>query len=234
MINSSITYLRNSDELAKTILIGGVLSILSILLIPAFIVSGYLVRVLRSAIAGEAAAPAFGEWGELFVDGLKAFVIAFVYGLVPAVVGFVLVGGSVIATFSTESGSAGLIGGVGLLFGLAVSVVLGLAAWYLIPAATANFATTGRLSAGFDIGALRPVVTSKRYATGWLLALGVVVLAGIVAGMLNVIPVLGTIVGVFVSFAASVVAYHIIGRTWADLQPIAMRDNGMIDDQPVV
>jgi hypothetical protein len=232
MISSSITYLRNSDELVKTILIGGVLSILSILLIPAFIVSGYLVRVLRSAIAGEAAAPTFGEWGELFVDGLKAFVIAFVYGLVPAVVGFVLVGGSVIATFSTESG-AGLLGGVGLLFGLAVSVVLGLAAWYLIPAATANFATTGRLSAGFDIGALRPVVTSKRYATGWLLALGVIVLAAIVAGMLNVIPVLGTIVGVFVSFAASVVAYHIIGRTWADLQPIVMRDNGMIDDRPV-
>ena len=233
MVSDSITYLRNSDELAKTILIGGVLSILSVLLVPAFVVSGYLVRVLRSAIDGEATAPAFGEWGELFVDGLKAFVIAFVYGLVPMIAAFVLVGGSLVATFSTESG-AGLLGGVGLLFGLAVSVVLGLAAWYLIPAATANFATTGRLSAGFDVGALRPVVTSRSYATGWLLALGVVVLAAVVAGVLNAVPVLGTIVGVFVSFAASVVAYHVIGRTWADLQPIATRDNGAVDDQPVV
>jgi len=56
-ISESITYLRNSDEVVKTVLIGGVLSTLSFLLIPAFIVSGYLVRVLQRTMNGNDEAP---------------------------------------------------------------------------------------------------------------------------------------------------------------------------------
>jgi hypothetical protein len=73
MISKSITYLRNSDEVAKTVLIGGVPSILSFLLIPAFIVSGYLVRVLQRTMAGNDEAPVFDDWEQLLIDGLKAF-----------------------------------------------------------------------------------------------------------------------------------------------------------------
>ena len=51
MISKSITYLRHSDEVVKTVLIGGILSILNFLLIPAFVISGYLVRVLQRTLA---------------------------------------------------------------------------------------------------------------------------------------------------------------------------------------
>lgn len=231
MISDSITYLRNSDEVVETVLIGGVLSILSFLLVPLFIVLGYLVRVLRRTMNGDDEAPVFEDWETLLIDGLKAFAITLVYGFVPAVVGFVLVGGGVAAALSGDSGA--LIGGLSILVGGLLSLALALAAWYVIPAATANFAETGRLASGFDIDTLRPVLLSGTYATGWLLALGVLVAGGVVVSVLNVVPVLGAIVGVFVSFYATVAAYYIIGHTWADLHPVETRSEEAVTDQPV-
>lgn len=231
MISESISYLRNSDEAVKTVLVGGLLSIMSFLLIPAFVVSGYLVRVLRETMDGNDKAPVFEDWGTLLIDGLKAFAIAFVYGLIPAVVGFVLIGGGIVATFSGDAGA--LIGGTSILIGGLLSLILGLAAWYVIPAATANFAETGRLSAGFDVGTLRPILLSGTYATGWLMALGVIVLGGIIVSVLSVVPVIGTLVGVFVSFYATVAAYYIIGHIWADLRSVETHREGVIDEQPV-
>jgi len=55
---------------------GGFLGLLGIFLVPFLFVYGYLVRVLRVVIAGETeTAPMFEDWGELFADGLSAFVI---------------------------------------------------------------------------------------------------------------------------------------------------------------
>lgn len=230
MISESITYLRNSNEIVKTVLIGGLLSLLSFLLIPAFIVLGYFVRVLQRTMDGNDEAPIFEDWESLLVDGLKAFAIMLVYGLVPAMVGFVLVGGGIMAALSGDVGS--LIGGASILFGVLLSLVLGLAAWYIIPAATANFAETGRLSDGFDVGTLRPVLLSGIYATGWLMALGVIVLGGIVVSLLSLVPVIGALAGVFVSFYAAVAAYYIIGHTWADLRTAETRRERVVDKQP--
>lgn len=231
MISESISYLRNSDDVVKTVLIGGLLTIVSFLLIPAFIVAGYLVRVLQRTMNGNDEAPVFEDWESLLVDGLKAVAITLVYGLIPAIVGFVLVGGGFVAALSGDTGA--LIGGASILFGMLLSLILGLAAWYIIPAATANFAETGRLSDGFDFGTLRPVLLSRTYATGWLMALGVIVLGGIVVSLLNVVPFIGALVGVFVSFYATVAAYYIIGHTWADLRAVEIRHEGVSDEQPM-
>ncbi|EMA52458.1 MULTISPECIES: DUF4013 domain-containing protein [Halococcus] len=237
MISDALNYLRNSDDALVTVLIGGLLSVFGFLLIPVFFVNGYLVRVLRRTAAGDETAPVFDDWGRMGIEGLKATVIAIVYGFVPFVVGAVLVGGSAVAIAtggSVDGGSAAVGAGVlGLLVGLAITFVLGLAAWYVIPAATANFAERGTLAAAFDFGTLRPILFSGAYATGWLLALGVIVGGGIIAGAFNaVIPILGAVPGLFVSFYASVAAYYVIGRTWADLRTVETRETA--DEQPAV
>ncbi|WP_049899344.1 DUF4013 domain-containing protein [Halococcus agarilyticus] len=237
MISDALNYLRNSDDALVTVLIGGLLSVFGFLLVPVLFVNGYFVRVLRRTAAGDETAPVFDDWGRMGIEGLKATVIALVYGLVPLVVGAVLIGGSVVAIAtggSVDGGSAALGAGiVGLLVSLAITFVLGLAAWYVIPAATANFAERGTFAAGFDFGTLRPVLFSGAYATGWLLALGVIVLGGIVAGAFNaVIPILGAVPGLFVSFYATVAAYYLIGRTWRNLRPVETRE--VTDEQPAV
>lgn len=210
-IADAITYPTEDDEWLKTVLIGGVLSIFGFLLIPTILVYGYVVRVLRHSLAGEAAPPRFDDWGGLLVDGLKAAVVGFVYMLIPAAVGAVAVGGSLaaIATGSRSGAAAGL---GALALGALLTFVLALLFGYVAVVAVVNFAHEGDLGAGFDVGTIKHVALSGDYAVPWALSVAVFVGAGLVVGVLNVVPILGTLVGAFVLFYAQVAA----ARLWAD------------------
>ncbi|ELK50823.1 hypothetical protein D320_16325, partial [Haloferax sp. BAB-2207] len=86
MISESLNYLRNGEDWVKTVLIGGVLGLLSVLIVPTFLVIGYLLRVVRATMKGDEEPPVFDDWGEMAIDGVKGFAIAFVYALVPAII----------------------------------------------------------------------------------------------------------------------------------------------------
>lgn len=206
-IEDSLTYPTEGDDWLVTVLIGGVLTFLSLLVVPMFLVSGYLVRAIRANLDGEPEPPAFGGWGELFVDGIKAAVIGFVYMLVPLIVMSVTVGGAVLAM--ATGGEAGAVVGIGgMLLGLLLSFVLSLLFGYLSAVGLVNFAREERLGAAFDVGVLRDVGLDTGFAVPYLVSVGVLVVAGIVAS----IPVIGFFLGVFVSFYALIVA----ARLWSD------------------
>jgi hypothetical protein len=240
MITESINYLRESEDVFKTVFVGGILLLLGFLLVPTFTVVGYLLRVLRRTEAGDDEAPTFDSVDdaiEMTVDGLKGFVIAFAYGIVPALVGGVLVGGAVFSFVlggaTDSSGFLGL-GFLGLVIGVLVSLVLGLIAAYIIPAALANYAHEDTIGAGFAFGTLGSVLATGTYAKGWLMSLAVVVLGGIVLSILSVVPLLGTVVGVFVQFYFLVAAYYIIGQTWEQLVTVEMPEGDTPSEQPAV
>jgi hypothetical protein len=78
IISDSIKY--PSSDWGK-ILILGVIMIASILIVPIFLVYGYLFRIIKATLAGLDELPEFDEIGEMFVDGLKIFVVAIVYAI---------------------------------------------------------------------------------------------------------------------------------------------------------
>lgn len=170
MFEEAVNYPRNSDDATTTILIGGVLGVLSVLVIPTVLVAGHLVRVLRESM--DETPPVFDEWGDLLVDGLKVAVVAFAYSLLAIVV------------FTVTVGAA---------------------------AASANFVGTDRLGAAFAVGDLRAVLFDGDHAVGWLVALVLMLVAGVVAAALDVIPFLGFVAGAFVIFYASVAATYVYG-----------------------
>ncbi len=208
MLNDAITYPKDGTDARKTILIGGVLTILSVLLVPIAFVTGYVVRVIRAVNAGDRQPPVFDEWGELFVDGLKGIAIMLAYFLVPAiaVAGFVAVGAALGSTAVA-------------VLGALVALPLWLAAWYVGSVGFLNFAVTGRLGAAFEFGTLRPILTSGTFATAWLIGLGILVLGGLVTGMIGLIPIVG-LLGAFVGFYATVAAAYCYARGFADATPI--------------
>lgn len=235
MIEESLKYLRSSEEWVKTVLIGGVMLLFGFLLVPLFIVVGYYVRVLRGTMHDEDEPPVFDDWGTMLVDGLKGFAIYLVYGLVPAIIGvtiaFIGIGGAI----AGDSGVAGAIGSLVALVGLLVALVLGLAAAYVIPAALANFVEKDDVMAGFAFGELRAVITTKAYAMGWLTAFALLFGAGILTSVLSVVPFIGTVIGVFVTFYAAVAAFYVIGHTWADVHPVDLHEEDeMPGQQPAV
>ncbi|MFC6724278.1 DUF4013 domain-containing protein, partial [Halobium palmae] len=123
MLTDSLDYLREGDDWVKTLLIGGVLGLLVVLVVPMFVVYGYLMRVLRIRMRGEETVPEFDDWGEMTVDGLKAFVVAFVYGVVPAILGAVFVVFGVLGLVGGGNADSGLLAGLGTL-GILLGVLL--------------------------------------------------------------------------------------------------------------
>lgn len=221
MFEDALRYPWTGDDRLETIVVGGVLGLLGMLVVPMFLVFGYLVRVVRRVGEGDEAPPSFDDWGELLVDGLKAFVVVLVYGLVPA---FVLTVAALAlflpVTVVEETGpgatasSGTLIDPVGLVVALAVVVLalgLTLVALYLLPAGVAALARTGRLGAAFSPSQLRRIGLSGRYATGWLVAVGISILASVAAGVLAA-TVVGAVLVPFVNFYGNVAGAYAIGR----------------------
>lgn len=222
MIGEAINYLRESDDAVRTVIIGGILSLFAFLIVPLFAIAGYLVRVLDRTANGDDEAPVFDDWGDLIVDGAKASAIAFVYALVPAVVlaAFALSSGLLGATGNDVLGA---IGGIWAVLGTVLGLALVLGVAYVVPAAVANFAEKRTLAAGFEIDTLRRVLVDRTYATGWLMAFLVIVAGSVVSGLLNVVPVIGTVASAFVGFYVAVAAYYIIGHTWGEIRHVPVR-----------
>ncbi|MEF8856427.1 MAG: DUF4013 domain-containing protein [Haloplanus sp.] len=223
MITNSLDYLRTSDDWMKTVLIGGLLTLLGFFVVPTILVAGYLVRVLRATMHGDETPPRFDDWGPLAGDGVRAFIIAVVYGLVPAVL---IAGTAALATAAVGPGprSGLVVGGVTVVGGL-LALVGSLLVAYVLPAALANYAEQGSVRAGFAVRDLRPVLTSGTYATAWATGFVVVLGGAVVAGLLNVVPVLGTVAGAFVGFYAITAAYYIVGHAWGDVRGLELHDD---------
>ncbi|PHQ38760.1 hypothetical protein DJ69_10635 [Halorubrum persicum] len=108
-----------------------------------------------------------------------------------------------------------------LLLLVVVALVVSLAGTYVTPAALAAVADSGRVGDGFAIGTLWGIATKRTYAVGWLTAVAVVFVGALAIGVLSIVPMLGTIAGLFVQFYATVAAAAIIGWTWTDVRPVS-------------
>lgn len=227
MFEDALRYPWTGEKRAETLLVGGVLTLLGFLIVPVLFVLGYVVRVIRHTAAGDVAEPpSFSEWAELLFDGVAAVLVSLVYVGLPAALVAVstLVFVVPVSTGSSGSvpGSGGVAAVVGALFTLGVAVVFLLVlvlSVYLAPAAVAAYARTERFDAAFSPAVLRPVVTGRRYATGWLVAVGIAVLAQLLGGAVSA-TVLGAILVPFLTFYAAVAGAYALGTAVRGMPPV--------------
>jgi hypothetical protein len=218
--NEVITYPMERENWVKTVLIGGVLSFFGFLLLPLFVVYGYVVRTIDGSLEGSSEPPAFEDWGGLLVDGLQAWIIGIIYLIIPVIVAFVTIGGSIAAM--ATGGRAGAAAGIGgMMVGLVLTFILSLAFGYLAVAAIVNFAREGQFGAAFDFDVIKSVVFDREYAVAWLVSVAIF----FVAGLVNVIPFIGWILTPFVGFYAAVVAADL----WADGFARALESSSGVD-----
>jgi hypothetical protein len=220
MLGEALRFPIAGDSALKNHLLGGILAIFGFLLIPAFFVQGYLVRVLRVAVEGGEEPPEFDEWGDLLVDGLKLFVVNLAYFIVPTIVLFVsifaFVGTAAISSGAPGEVDPGAVAGasiVGLLFMLLAMLLFFLAA-YLVPAAAANFARHDDLGKAFEFGTVVDAAFSADYFVAVLFAILVGLVVGAVTFFLSII-VVGLILVPFLSFYTQVATYYLFGRGYA-------------------
>lgn len=209
MLGESLGYPKARKGWEKTVLIGGGLELLGALIFITFLpLQGYFVRVVRSAASEEQEPPAFDNWGDLFIDGIKMSLVHLAYVVGPGILLFV---GLAVAAFGAFSGLQGSSLGtgleiVGVLLALA-SLVAFLLAFYLIPAALANYAYRDDLGSAFDLGTVRRVAFTSDYFVALLLAFVVGITLGLIASFLSIL-----LVGFFLWFYVQVSIYYLIGR----------------------
>jgi len=223
MLEDGFSYPLRDDWIGR-IVIGGVLGFLSVLVVPAFLIVGYLVRVLEKTIGGDEVPPEFTDWGDLLIKGLIGTVIAVAYTVIP-----VIAYGVVIAVVGGTSGAVGgdagaLVGAVGVLLALAFVPVLFLV-YYAVPAALSAYAARGELGAAFDPDLLKPALLSTEYLVAVLMPIVVAVVTWIATAVLAV-TVVGLLLVPFVQFYGQVAVFRMFGTAFAAV-------NDRIDGGPV-
>lgn len=212
MFEDGLRYPVTGDNAVVRLLIGGLLGFLSIFILPAFLLFGYLVWVLSGSARGEEEPPAFENWGKMFVDGLKATLVAIVYGLIPfGMVGvsfFVILGGA--GTGSDTA--AGVLGSIGFI-GIAISLVAMFVLYYIIPAALTNMALEDSFGAAFDLDTIKRAVLSMDYLIAWLVPFAIAIVVNVVVVLLA-FTVLGLVLVPFVQFYVQVAIFYMFGTAF--------------------
>lgn len=220
MFEDALRYPWAGEDRVERIAIGGVLTLLGVFLLPALIVYGYYVRVVRRVDGGDDdAPPPLGDWEALLADGVRAVVVGAVYALVPTAVVAVSVLGWFLFVAAAIGAESGAVGVAAVAYGavtFALSAAVTLLALYLFPAGVAAFAVTGRLGAAFSPGTVRRIGTDSRYVHGLLVSVGIVLVANLTVSLLSLTGI-GGVLAPFVSFYAGVAAAYSLGRCVADV-----------------
>jgi hypothetical protein len=213
VLEDGLSYPARGDWVGR-IIIGGVLGLLSVFVIPAFAIFGYLVRVLERTVAGDEVPPTFDDWGDLLAKGVVATLIALVYSIVPVVAYGVVI--SVVAGIGSGIGGdlGALIGVTGALLALAFIPVL-LFIYYAVPAALTAYAARGDVKAAFDVEILKPTLFSVEYLLAVLMPL--LISTGVfVVSVVLILTVVGAVFVPFVQFYGQVAVFRMFGTAFAD------------------
>ena len=245
---------QNRFLVGSALLLGGMF----VPILPAILVYGYLVRLMRGVMRGEPAElPAWELWGELFIDGLKAMVVAFAYllpGILSMLAGFVayfLAGPLSIAMMSAgRSGSdaspallLGLLGGMAImLLGMSLGFFLSFLGTVPLPAALARFVESGRLGDAFHLRALWRLIRAQgwRYFAAWVVVMGLIGTAYILYTLIYFTWILCAVALFFLApamFYALTIGAAAFGRFYAQYATPAARvaaDSSEIESDPAV
>ena len=208
MLGDSLEYPRRGNGVWTRHLIGGALLLFGWLFVPILLVYGYLIQVVRGVAAGDPEPPAWEDWTDLLVDGIKYLVVSLVYGLPTAVLGGLI--GLVAAglAIGVETGTPGLTAGAAValaVLGLLTAAV-GLLMGFLLPAAVVNFVVADDLAAAFHLRTVAGNAFTRPYAVAWLKAVVAAVVLGVVGAVLMVV----FLAGLLVFFYMAVVITHLL------------------------
>lgn len=220
MLEEGLSYPTQGDSWIGRFAIGGILTFLSFLIIPIFLIYGYFVRVLEYTIKGNKEPPEWEDWGNLLIDGLKGIVVTLVYAFIPifvfGVLGTVFIGAGV----SAGGDGGGIVAGLGLITFLLFIPAMFLV-YYFVPAALCNMARRDSITAAFDFGMIKRVALTSDYFIAILLPIVVGILINFITTILA-ITIIGLILVPFVTFYGQVAIFHMFG--------IAFRENTDGDD----
>lgn len=223
-VAKAFTYITEDDRWMGKIGIGALISLLSFLILPGFLLTGYMVGITRNVMNGvKRPLPEWEDLGTLFKDGISIAVVSIVYTLpfwLLICIAFVSTIGFGSLSEMTEISEDAIAAGVLATYGLVgcLTLIFMLALFFISPAIVIQYVREGELGACFRFGQVMTIVREN---------LGDIVIAGltpfaasfvlsILFGALSIIPCLGWIasfaLGVVIGPYLTAVIGHLYGQ----------------------
>ena len=151
----SLRFVFEDPDWIKKILMGGLFTLLSMLVVGTLLVGGYWVRLLRRTARGEARPlPEWTDWGGLFADGLGALGVYLVHVVVlvlPLAAGGCLLGLAGAMLGKKGDDAVGVLAGAGILALYVLFFLFALLLAVYVPAVLTRFAVLGRFGVAFEL-----------------------------------------------------------------------------------
>ena len=212
VISDSLRY--PSSDWSKVVILG-VLFLISFLIIPIFLALGYTFRVIKASLAGLEELPAFEEWGEMFVEGIKLFLVYMIYSL-PAIIiiiiSFISLWASLISLTNIIQASGNTVTpnmflaltGSSAIIGLIIAGLYILVIYPIMAVAIGNMAYyNGELGTAFRFDEILSIISQ----IGWvdliiwyIVVIIVGVAIGLVVSIISIIPIIGWIILIFLVY----------------------------------
>lgn len=204
-INKSIRFVTEDKQWLSKLLIAVLMSILAFLIVPALIIQGYVVKIIRQVMNGVwDGLPEWDNYGDLLRDGFFVTVAQIVYTLpfiLLFIVGGIATGG--IGSMSSGDDLAALIAGGGGLMLVCLGVLFAVALLFLTPAILIQYAIKDDFGATFRFSEVFAII--RNHTADILIAFVVTLVAAfvlsLVLGVLSLIPCLGWIAAAIIGLA---------------------------------
>lgn len=203
------TFMFDDPRWLPKVLIGGLFSLASMILVGVPFLLGYLARLVRNVIAGvENPLPEWDDLSEYFSEGLLLFVVGLAYVLPIIALSIVVAIPAAIMSSAHNEGLQNLGGG---LFGCSWCVIgpLSLVITFFLPAALLMTITTGRFAAAFEFKQIYAFVRDN--IGNYLLAIVVYFVARMLATVGLILLCIGII---FTEFWGMAVSAYAFAQAW--------------------
>lgn len=210
-IGRSFTFMFQDKNWVVKILVGGLVVLLSILLIPIPLMLGYQLRVIRNTSQGaDVPLPEWDDLGSYFSDGIQLIVGGIIYYSPVILLTCVLVGLSALADGGDRRGDGEGIVGLFLFCVNCLVTILSIVIGLIFPAAMLRFAATNRLGSMLEFGEVLNFV--RRNVGNYIVAVLLGWVASLIAGVLALVTCfLGT---PWASWWSTLVQGHLLGQVW--------------------
>lgn len=212
----AFTFMFDDPDWGRKLGVGVVVGLAAMLLspiliglVPAIIILGYCLDVLRNVYTGSAfPLPEWEDWGGFLARGFKLLVAFFVWLLPLFVISIpVFIG----AALASEQGSGGTGAAFGVLFIILASCLMllwGLFVLLLSPAIYIRLAVTGRLGAAFEVGRLWDLTRDN--LGNVIMAILLTIVAGIIASIAGSLGFILLLIGVLVTIPAATLWQYLV------------------------
>jgi hypothetical protein len=207
-IGKAFTYVFEDPDYIKKIGIAALMSLIPVA--GVFILLGWSIEITRRVIRGEQwPLPEWNDYGRLFMQGLKAFGLSFVYLLPVILINACVQISSIPLQASLDNETMAMAFSGIMLVGACLTIILAIAVSLLLVPALGIYADTDNLGAAFRLGDVFGLLRAN--VSAYLMAIVGVFLASFVASL----GLIACCIGVFVTAAlASAVNSHLYGQAY--------------------